>query len=105
MKHRSDLRARWALSKRKARVLRRFGDELIHSIRTQKPTTIWVPTTPSRGQHMDMGHWNPRPGKPFRAYFHDPYDHRLIPVRLQVTGKKVDDSCLLYTSPSPRDRG
>ena len=85
---------RRARRRRELRVLTRFGDELIHSIRTKKPTTLWVPTAPTRGDEVDVRVRAPRPGETLAAYFNCRDDHRLVPIRLQVTDQQVNDSSL-----------
>ena len=96
MTNRLDPRRAAALRRRQTRVLARLGDEIIHCIRAEKPLTIWTTTPPTTGYDVDMGVWTPCPSKPFRAYFTDSNNHRLIPVRLQVTDQKIMDSSLKF---------
>ena len=94
MAHLSDRRTRRAMSRRKARVLARLGDELIHCIRVEKPLTVWASPAPTRGHDMDMGVWSPRTGETFTANFNATDNYRTITVLLQVTDEKVMNTAL-----------
>ena len=84
------------MRRRKARVLASLGDQIIHCIRAEKPLTIWTTTPPPTGYDVDMGVRTTSPSKPFRAYFTDPNDYSLIPVRLQITDQEIVDSALKF---------